>query len=214
MTHPNVVDTCPSKYKLFLLCYTSQFSLWWGMSVSIQYDWWLFLADIIQIYFVDMGQRQYPSVFIFVIMRQYRLGSLWWHYESTHVRIQLDVAEQKDSNVVDGWSILVQKSFFVLESHYHLISVSWCHMSVSSINIMGRCPSSINFLLVVLNIHPHVMYSYHGSIPIQAVFGIVSCQCTSKFAIPLTWLNSHVNSFVVVPDTYPSEFRLLTAMGH
>ena len=60
---------------------------------------------------------------------------------------------------------------------------------------MGRCPSSINLLLVALNIHPPLMYSYHGPIPIQTESGIVRCQYTSEFAILLIWLNTRPNSF-------------------
>ena len=120
---------------------------------------------------------------------------------------------KKKGNVVDGWPISIQKSIFALESPYHEISISWCHTSISLINIMGRCPSSIN-LLVALNVHPHVMYSYHGSMPIQTAFGIVRCQCTSKFAILLIWLNTHVNSLCCSAGHISIGIQAVTAMGH
>ena len=93
------------------------------------------------------------------------------------------------------WSISIQKSLFVFKNHYHRISASWYHMSISSIDIIGRCPSGIT-----LNIHSYIIYSYLGSISIQITSGSVGCQYISKFPL-LLWIN-----FIVMPDT---NFKLL-----
>ena len=129
-----------------------------------------------------MGQP--PSKFIFVIVAKYRFR---------FTLMVLRVHTRPNASWSCCGATIHQCFWLILNIDATLFRFCY-RKTISCIDIMSRCPSSFILLLVAVNIHPHVMYSYHGSIPIQTEFGIITCQYTSACTILLIWLNTHPNS--------------------